>query len=203
MPTIGEGTYSIAVCLAYISALTSIPRVGRGWGRSIPTPGIVRVWDIKTSAVINDISIDNFCEIAFPGIQTTIILIMEEAFRIYDELTRTRLCENELLPLRNNRSGAHWVHDESLRFAKFFKTDGQPTIGIYELRPSSNPPLLMVELFHVPSHDGEFSFSPVSSHASSVTETGVTILNVQDSATLFIPHKGGSSTLRTTRALLP
>ena len=185
VPTTGEGTYFIGSRLASIFTLISVPRVRQGWGRSIPTPGIVRVWDMNTSAVINDISTDNFCEIAFSGIQTAITLIMGEGFRTYDKLACTQLCEGELLPSRNHQLGAHWVHGDSLRFAGSSRADTHRTISIYELRQSSNSSLLRVGSFSVPSHDGQFSFSPVSSHASFVTETGVAILNVQDSETIF------------------
>ena len=54
-----------------------------------------------------------------------------------------------------------------------------------ELQPASNPSLPVVASFPVSSHDGEFSFSPVSSHASFVTETEVAILDVRESKTVF------------------
>ena len=163
--------------------LTSILRVRQGWGRSIPTPGTLRIWDVHTSAVVNDIVIDDFCDIAFSGLPRTITLFMGGASRTYDRLTGTRLCEDTLPPSRNHQLGASWVHGGSLRFSKICRADGQPTITIYELRLASSPSPFVVESFPVPPEDGKFSFSPVSYHASFVTETGVTILDVRTSST--------------------
>jgi len=185
VPTTGEGAHSIRFFTSSISTLTSIPRVRQGWGRSIPTPSTVRIWNIKTGATINDISIGDFCYIAFFGIQRTITLVVGEHFHIYDEPTGAQLFKGELLPSRNHQLGAHWVHGESLRFAQSFRANGRSVINIYELHLAPNPSLLMVESFPVQQHDGKFSFSPVSSHASFVTETGITILDVQDSTSLL------------------
>jgi len=168
-----------------ISTLTSIPRIRQGWTQSIPTPGTLRIWDVQTGSVVNDIGIDNFCEVTFSGFQRTIVLVMGGNFRAYDGLTGTQLCEGELLSSSSHKLGASWVHDGSLRFPKSFMADGQPTIGIYEFLPTSNPSFLMIESFVVPLYDGKFSFSPASYHASFVTETKIAILDVRASETLF------------------
>ena len=121
----------------------------------------------------------------FFGIQRTVTLVMGGRFHIYDEPASARLFEGELLPSRNYQLGAHWVHGESLRFAQSFRANGRHTISIYELHLASCPSLLMVKSFLVPPHGGKLSFSPVSSHASFVTETGITILDVQNSTSLL------------------
>jgi len=185
VPTTGEGTNSGGFFPISIPTLTSIPRIRQGWGRSIPTPGTVRIWDTQTGIVINDIDIDDFGEIAFSGNQGTITLVVRGNFCTYDGLEGTQLCEGELLQSYNHQLGAYWVHDGSLRFAKSFWAGGQLIIGIHELQPTSTPLLPMVASFPVPPHNGKLSFSPASSHTSFVTETEVVILDVLDSKTLF------------------
>jgi len=149
------------------------------------TPITVRAWNVKTGAIINDISIGGPRHTTPLGIQRMVTIFMGENLYIYDGLTGAQLSEGELLPSRNHQLGGRWIHGESLRFAQSFRADGRPTIGIYELYPTSNPLLRMVKSFHVPPHDGKFSFCPVSFHASFVTDTGITIFNVQDSTSLF------------------
>ena len=157
--TTGEGTRFFRFFLH--AELTFIPRVRQGWGRSTPTCGTMRIWDTQTGVVIRDIAVDDSGDIAFSSIQRAI------------------------LPSYDYQLGACWVHDESLRFAKSFRARGQLIISICEFQPASNPSLLVVGSFHAPPHDGEFSFSPVSSHASFVTETEVVILDVRETKTLF------------------
>ena len=104
---------------------------------------------------------------------------------MYDGLKGTQICEGEIMPSWDYRLGARWTHGESLRFATSSESDGQLTIDIRELRQASFSPHATVESFTVPRHDGEFSFSPVSFHASFVTESAVVILNVRDSKSLL------------------
>ena len=162
-----------------------MPRIRQGWKQSIPTPGTLRIWDVQTNSIVNDIRIDNFCEIAFSGFPRTITLAMGGNLRTYDASTGTQLCGGELLSSCSQQLGASWVHGGSLRFPKSFVAEGQSTIAIYELRPTSNIQFPVIESFVVPLHDGKFSFSPISYHASFVTETEAVILDVRASKTLF------------------
>jgi hypothetical protein len=59
-------------------------------------------------------------------------------------------------------------------------------IDIRELQPTSASPLLVVESFPVLPQDGRFSFSPISFHASFVSETKVVVLDVRNSKSLFV-----------------
>jgi len=136
----------------------------------------MRIWDTQTGVVINDIDTDDFGEIACSGIQRSITLLMRGGFRTYYGLEGTKLFKGELLSSYNHQLGAYWIQEGSLRFAKSFWVDGQLTIGICEFQPASNHPLPVVASFPIPPHDGKFSFSPVSYHASFVTETEITIL---------------------------
>jgi len=145
----------------------------------------MRIWDTQTGAVVNDIDTDDISEIAFSGIQGTITLVMRGGFRTYYGLGNTQLYEGELASSCNHQLGVYWAHDGSIRFAKSFRADGQLTIGIRKLQPDSKYSLPLVASFPLPPHDGKFSFSPASYHASFVTETDVVILDVQDSKTLF------------------
>jgi len=145
----------------------------------------MRIWDTQTGVVLKDIGIDDFGEIAFSEIQGTITLVMKGSFRMYCWLGGTQLREGKFLPSYNHPLGAHWVHDESLWFAKSSCDDGQLMISIYELHPHSNHLLPMFAPFPVPLHDGKISFSPSSSHASFVTEAEVVILDVQEPKILF------------------
>ena len=185
-PTAGEGTHPAGVFFFIpTSALTFTLRVGQGWGQSISTPSIVRVWDTQKSAVINHIGIDDFSEIVFPGVQGTITLVVGGGCRVYDEQTGGPLRSGELLWSRDHQLGAHWVHGESLRFATGLETDGRFVIDIRELQPTSDHPLLVVESFHLLSQGGRFSFSPVSFHASFASEMEVIIRDVRNSKILF------------------
>jgi hypothetical protein len=145
----------------------------------------MRIWDTKGRDVINDIDIDDFGEILFSGDQGTITLIVGGGYRVYGVSSGAWLCSGELLQSHNHQLGAHWAHVGSLRFAIGSETDGRFVVDIQELRPSSDPPLFMVESFPVLSQGGIFSFSPVSFHASFVSETKIVILGVRDSRILF------------------
>jgi len=68
----------------------------------------------------------------------------------------------------------------TLLLATSFEIGGKITIDIRDLQPTSSPPFPATESFLLPPHDGSFSFSPVSFHASFLTTREVVILNVQD-----------------------
>ena len=85
----------------------------------------------------------------------------------------------------NNQLGAQWTHKESLQYATSFKAKGKLVINIRELQLIPEPSFPLVESFLVPPHDGKFSFSPASFHASFVTEAEVVVLDVRGSRILF------------------
>jgi hypothetical protein len=186
-PVSTTGMESIPSVLSHtpISILISIPRGEQGRGRSISTPDTMRIWDTQEGVIINDIDINDIGEVVFSGLQGTITLIVEGDYHTYDLPTGTQLCNGELLQSHNHQLGAHWAHGESLRFATSLEVDGRFVIDVQELRPTSDPPLLVVESFPVPPQGGRFSFSPISFHASFVSKTEVIILNVRDSKVLF------------------
>ena len=162
-----------------ISILTSTP--------STQFKSVV-VWDIKTGVIVKEIVIDvrGLRRIVFTG-NYTITLVTDycRIFRTYNVLDSTLLCEGEILPRYDRWLGAHWAHEDSLRFSTSLKTDGKLTINIHRLQPLSTPSLPMVKSFLVPPQDGEFLFSPVSFHASFVTGMGVVILDVRGSKILL------------------
>ena len=177
--TIGEGTDSIV--FTHQSLLTLTP-VSSTRLRSIV------VWDIKTGAVIKDImiSVEGLRRIVFSGCYTvTLVTDYYKVFRTYDALDGALLCEGEILPRFDRWLGAHWGHGKSLRVVTSYATDGKLAIDIHQPQPSSIPPFTMVESFVVPPHFGVFSFSPVSFHASFVTQTEITLLDVRSSETLL------------------
>ena len=81
--------------------------------------------------------------------------------------------------------GPHWFHEESLYFTTTLETCDKLEISIREFRPTPTPSYPVVESFRVPYHEGQLSFSPVSFHASFLTNTEVIILDVRNSNTLL------------------
>jgi len=123
--------------------------------------------------------------IAFYGNQTIIIVSgYSKILRTYDIVRGTQLSEGNLR-LGANKPLIHWIHGESLLFATSFETDEGIVINIQDLQPTSNPPFPVVESFLVPSRGGVFSFSPVSFHASFLTNKEVIVLDVLDTRTLL------------------
>lgn len=156
---------------------------------SVPSTQLksIVVWDIKTGVVAKDIMIDiwGLRRIVFSGNYTiTLVTDYFKIFRMYDPLESALLCEGEILPQFDRWLGAHWSHEDALRFATSFETDESLAINIHEFQPPSSS-LPMVESFLLPHHDGEFSFSPVSFHASFVTKREIAILDIWDSETLL------------------
>lgn len=146
------------------------------------------IWDIKTGVIVKEIVIDiwGLRRIVFTGNYTiTLVTDYYKISRTYNVLESTLLCKGEILPRFGRWLGAHWVHDDTLRFATSFKTDGKLTIDIHQLQPLSTPLLQTVKSFLLQPHYGEFSFCPVSFHASFVTETEISVLDVRDSKILL------------------
>ena len=147
------------------------------------------VWDIKTGVIVKDIviNVEGFDRIVFSGHYTvTLVTDCCDVFRTYDALDGTLICKEEILPRKfDRRLDAHWKHGEFLRLATSYATDEKLAIDIHQLRPPSIPPFPTIESFIVPPHDGQFSFSPVSFHASFVTGTEFTVLDVRDSKILM------------------
>jgi len=124
-------------------------------------------------------------KIAFCGNQTIVLIpACCETIHVYDVLKGVQLYE-VLLPPHGHDLRTHWGHGDSLLFSTSYKTDGRITITTQELQPTSIPPFLATESFLLPSHDGAFSFSPVSFHASFLTTRKVIILDVRDLGTLL------------------
>ena len=159
----------------------------------IPVPSTrhtesIVVWDIKTGVIVKEIvtDIEGLDRIVFSGYYAvTLVMNYCEVFRTYGALNGTLLCEGQILPRFDRRLGALWEYGESLRFATSCITDGESTIDIHQLQPSSTPPFPTIESFIVSPHDGKFSFSPVSFHASFVTWTDITVLDVRNSKILM------------------
>ena len=152
------------------------------------------VWDTQTGVVINEFGTEDHNKVIFHGDQRTITFVTRDLhFYTYDVLHGTQLCHGKILQALSAQMsgkhsfalGAHWTHNDTLLFATSVNTDGESVIIIHELQPTSTPPLHQVSSSPIPAQHGEFSFSPVSFHASFVTDTGVLILNVQDSKVLL------------------
>jgi len=125
------------------------------------------------------IDIRYFREIVFCGNQTVVIMGHFKAFYVYDVLKGVQLSE-VLLPSHAHNARTHWGHGDSLLLATSFEIGGKITIDIQDLQPTSSPPFPATESFLLPPHDGAFSFSPVSFHASFSATREVVILNVRD-----------------------
>lgn len=173
------------ILLVALSTLTPSPRAEQKSGRTEPKAGVIRIWDVQTGRVINDISIENLPgKIAFYGMPPGMITIFtEKAVCTYDIRTGKQLCKGETPPSRSKQLGAHWTDDDSLQFSESSLSNGERTISIWELQPTSRPSLSMLTSYPVPPHGGEFSLSPVSSHALFVTKAEIVILNLRDLVT--------------------
>ena len=145
------------------------------------------VWDIKTGVVILEAKTDHCGKILFYGDQKIAILVERgvQSFYIYDVSNRTLLFQGGSVSQHGTGFGAHWTHEGTLHFATSFERNGKFMINIYKFQPTSIPPLHKLSSFPVPPQEGNFSFSPVSFHASFVTNTKVVILDVQNSKLLL------------------
>ena len=145
---------------------------------SSPFSGICKLvgWDVQTGVLVKE-----FHDLPLTlDPQMCVFAGMAHAFLKNETPDAAAVCEDQLISL-----GPHWAHEGSLHFATSLQTGHGLVISIREYRPTSTPPHPVVELFHVPYHAGEFSFSPVSCHASFVTPTKVIILDVRNSNTLL------------------
>ena len=150
------------------------------------------VWDIQTGVIISSINDRDPGMIAFSGNRRVVNLSPPSLSSgqhqpyIHDALEGTQPCKARLPWPPHRQLGARWTHGDTLRFAISFERVGghEVTIEIRELQPTPHPPSL-VESFRLPCHGGNFSFSPVSFHASFVTGTDVVILDVRDSRVLL------------------
>jgi hypothetical protein len=144
------------------------------------------VWDTGTGVVIREINTLFSGEVVFHGDQRTITLVKgnhwllgDLVFCTYDVVNGTQLCQNTIHSSTHLSLGAFWAHEDTLRFATGVKINGKPTINIHGLQQTSTPPIHTVSLFPVPFYVREFSFSPVSLHASFVTKTELIVVDVQ------------------------
>ena len=153
------------------------------------------VWDVQTGVAVADDRLrgsgqhnrhHKFNGLVFSGnCRTATLLTGYGAFYVYDVPNGTCMCEGKLAVSSSFLLGAHWAHGDTLRVATSFKTNEKLVINIQELQPLIDPPLLLVESFPLPPRDGGISFSPVSFHASFVSEIEVVILDVRDSRILL------------------
>jgi len=143
------------------------------------------VWDVQTGVLIGNSHAGSLGEVAFIGNQGKIALIDGDTFCAYDGPTGTRICDGTIPGLPPLQLGAEWAHAESLRFATSSETGEGLVVRICELQPASVPPLLVVESFQIPFYPGEFSFSPVTSHASFVSREVVIIVDLRDPKNTF------------------
>jgi WD40 repeat protein len=156
------------------------------------------VWDIQTGVIINNINgsaspvggstSQDASGLVFSGDSMAITVLWKNgSFWTYNTLKGTLIYANQLTPPSHFPIGAFWVHEESLRFSTCFKNNGKYVVNIQEFQPASTPllPLSLIKQFFVPPCGGRFSFSPVSFHASFVTQTKATVLDVQDSRILL------------------
>jgi len=152
----------------------------------------VLVWDFRTGVVLSEFGAHwGPKEIAFSGNQRIIGLSSINPTNgwmeiyIYDALKGTLLRNERCSQPANGQLNDHWIHEGCLRFATSFKRDGKCVVIIREFQPTSNRLVPVIESYPVSLHDGVFSFSPVSFHASFVTEREVVILDVRKSETLL------------------
>jgi len=132
----------------------------------------------------------------FHGDQRTITHARDLHFRSYDALDGTLRRWVDLESLYKYELGAHWIHEDALRFAMCLKADGKHVVKIYEARPTSSSLLRVLSSFPVVRpQSGKFSFSQHSLRASFVTATEIIILDVLNSEFLL--------DLKTTERYLP
>ena len=106
-------------------------------------------------------------------------------FSTYDALTGLQLSQDICHLSLYSGFGGCWAQEDTLQFAISLKATRGSVINIYELQPTLAPPLYMLSSFHIPFTIKEFSFSPVSFHASFMTLGGVIVLDVRTSQLLL------------------
>ena len=117
--------------------------------------------------------------------QRALTLVTCQWYYTHDVFNNTKICEGNT---PQSQLGAYWTHEDTPQFAICSEINGTFVINIYKLQPTSDPPLHILTSFSIPNQSGTFSFSPLSFHASFVTNTEAIILNVQDSKVL-LQHK--------------
>ena len=161
--------------------IASLPRLG-----NLPLPAPIYIWDVQTGTIIYNIKNWKIDKLVFSGNHQAVTLLGGDGtFRTYDGLNGTCMHKDKLVSSPSFVLDAHWIHKKSLLFPTVSKKDEKLMVNIQELQPTLTPPLSLIVSFLVPPHDGEFSFSPVSLHASFTTKTGLIILNTQDSKILL------------------
>ena len=137
--------------------------------------------------VISKIEMDQFTtDIVFFGNQTIVSFGRSKPkIYIYDALKGVELYKEELPASTGIEPKNYWAHKGSLQFASCFDEDEKYVVSILELQSTSNLPVHVVKSFTAPPDTDNFSFSPVSSHASFVDFRKLVILNFQDSRILL------------------
>ena len=159
-----------------LSEEATMPRLG-----DQPLPAPTFIWDVQTGTIIYHIKHWEIDKLVFSGNYQTITLLGRDGtFRRYDGLKGTCTHKDKLVSPPSFVLDAHWIYEKSFQFPAVSKNDRNLVVNIQEFQPTSTPPLSLIESFIVPPHDGEFSFSSVSNHASFTTKTEVIILNLRD-----------------------
>ena len=154
--------------------------------KGLPLPAPIYIWDVQTGTIIYNIKNWEIDKLVFSGNHQAVTLLGRDGtFRTYEGLNSTCTYKDKLVSPLSFVLDAYWFHKESLLFPTISKNEEKLMVNIHELQPTLTPPLSLIVSFHIPPHDGEFSFSPVSLHASFTTKTEVIILNTQDSKTLL------------------
>ena len=164
-----------------LSPVTPVPRL-----RDLPLPAPIHIWDVQTGTIIYNIKNWEIDKLVFSGNHQSVTLLGRDGtFRTYDRLNGGCIHKDKLVSLSSFMLDTYWIHKESLLFPTISKKDEKLMVNIQELQPTLTPPFSLIVSFLMPPHDGEFSFSPVSLHASFTTKTEITILNTQDSKILL------------------
>ena len=122
----------------------------------------------------------------FSGNRGTLTILQDSGdFFTCKALGDARLCQGGFVSSQSHELGAHWIHEDTLRIATSFETDGVYVVEIRELRPTSNPPLHLLASFPAPPHNSGFSFSPASYHASFIIGIEAVVLGVRESKVLL------------------
>ena len=150
-------------------------------------------WDAQTGVVIKWIKTSALPGIiVFHGDQKTVTCLTEEHspeatyayYSTYDIFNGTQLFSGRT-EIWDHGLGTHWAHGDTLLSAMCSWTGHHSIVNIHEFQPTSTPPLQILSSFSIPHQWGEFSFSPVSFHASFYTGEKMVILDVQDSKLLL------------------
>jgi hypothetical protein len=111
---------------------------------------------------VNEIDGSTFWEasgLMFSGDNMAITILWKNgAFWTYNRLKGNLIHADQLTPPSLFPIGAHWVHEESLRFATCFNNNEKYVVNIQEFQPASAPllPLSLIKQFFVPLYSGGF-----------------------------------------------